>query len=317
MNFERNEMKLFSGSANVPLAEEIAEYLGMSLGHCDPFRFSDGEVNIKIDETVRGHDVFIIQPTSPPVNENLMELLVMIDAFRRASARTIAAVIPYFGYARQDRKARGRDPITAKLVANLITVAGITRIITLDLHAEQIQGFFDIPVDNLLSVPVFASHFQKNGIYHTDELVVVSPDIGGVKRASRFAEKLGLPLAIMDKRRPKDNIAEVVRLIGDVADKTALVFDDIIDTGRSLAEAAKLIREKGAKRIIACSTHGVFSGDAVELIQNTPEIEAVMATNSIQQKTLPEKFQIISVAKLLGEAIMRVRKNLSVSILFR
>jgi ribose-phosphate pyrophosphokinase len=246
-----------------------------------------------------------------------MELLVMIDAFRRASARTIAAVIPYFGYARQDRKARGRDPITAKLVANLITVAGITRIITLDLHAEQIQGFFDIPVDNLLSVPVFASHFQKNGIYHTDELVVVSPDIGGVKRASRFAEKLGLPLAIMDKRRPKDNIAEVVRLIGDVADKTALVFDDIIDTGRSLAEAAKLIREKGAKRIIACSTHGVFSGDAVELIQNTPEIEAVMATNSIQQKTLPEKFQIISVAKLLGEAIMRVRKNLSVSILFR
>ncbi len=317
MNYERNEMKLFSGSANYPLAERIAEYLGVGLGHCDPFRFADGEINIKIDETVRGHDVFIIQPTSPPVNENLMELLVMIDAFRRASARTIAAVIPYYGYARQDRKARGRDPITAKLVANLLTVAGISRIITLDLHAEQIQGFFDIPVDNLLSVPVFASHFQKDGAYHAEELVAVSPDIGGVKRASRFAEKLGLPLAIMDKRRPTDNIAEVVRLIGDVAGKTALVFDDIIDTGRSLVEAARMITTKGARRVIACSTHGVFSSDAVELVQKAPEVEAVLITDSIRQKTLPDKFQIISVARLLGEAIMRVRKNLSVSILFK
>lgn len=313
MPFTRNELKVFSGSANIALAKRIAEYMGLELGKMELGRFADGEVNIRIDETVRGHDVYIIQPTSPPVNENLMELLIMIDAFKRASARMVAVAMPYYGYARQDRKARGRDPISAKLVANLLTVAGADRIITIDLHAEQIQGFFDIPVDNLWSFPVFAERIKK---LEYGNIVVVSPDVGGVKRARKFAEKIGAPLAILDKRRPKDNVAEVMHVIGEVEGMTAILFDDIIDTGRSLVEGAKALLEEGAKRVIACATHAVLSQDAKERIMNSP-IEKVCVTDTIYHEELPEKFEVLTVAPLLGETIMRIRKNLSVSVLFR
>ncbi len=313
MPYFRNELKIFSGSANENLAKKIADYLGLELGSIELGRFADGEVNIRIGETVRGHDVFIIQSTSPPVNENLMELLIMIDAFKRASAERVAVVIPYYGYARQDRKAKGRDPISAKLVANLITVAGADRVITVDLHAEQIQGFFDIPVDNLWSFPVFSKKILQ---LEYEDITVVSPDVGGVKRARKFAEKIQSPLAILDKRRPKDNLAEVVHVIGDVRGRTAVIFDDIIDTARSLVEGAKVLMENGARHIIACATHGVLSKGAVERILESP-IEKVFITDTIYHENLPSKFEVLSVAPLLGEAIMRIRKNLSVSILFR
>jgi len=265
---------------------------------------------------VRGHDIFLIQPTSPPVNENLMELLIMIDAFKRASANTIAVVIPYYGYARQDRKAKGRDPISAKLVANLITVAGATRVLTVDLHAEQIQGFFDIPVDNLWSYPVFAEELLKRENIVPEETVVVSPDVGGVRRARRMAERLKTSLAILDKRRPSDNVAEVVNIIGEVKDKVVIMFDDIIDTAHSIVKGAEALKKAGAKKIIACATHGVFSDRALERIENSP-IDTVYITDTIYHENLPEKVKVISVANLIGEAIMRIRKHLSVSTLFR
>ncbi|PZC52471.1 ribose-phosphate pyrophosphokinase [Mesotoga sp. TolDC] len=315
MPYQTNEMKVFAGSASLPLAEKITQHLGIRLGDCRTKRFSDGEINLKIDETVRGHDIFIIQSTCSPANENLMELLIMIDAFRRASAHSIAAVIPYYGYARQDRKARGRDPITAKLVANLLTTSGASRLITIDLHAEQIQGFFDIPVDNLWSFPAFFKFFNQ-GRFDREEMAVISPDIGGVKRASKFAAKLGVPLAILDKRRPKDNVAEIVNIIGDVEGKTAIIFDDIIDTGRSLVEAAKMLRSNGAKKIFACATHGVLSGEATKIIAES-EIEKVFITDTIYHEDLPDNIMVLSIAPLLAEALTRVRKNLSVSILFR
>ncbi len=313
MPFFRNELKVFSGSANIPLAEKIADYLGLELGCVELGRFADGEINFRIGETVRGHDVFIIQPTSPPVNEHLMELLIMIDAFKRASAHKVAVVMPYYGYARQDRKARGRDPISAKLVANLLTVAGADRIITIDLHAEQIQGFFDIPVDNLWSFPVFAERIKE---FNYENLVVVSPDVGGVKRARKFAEKIGAPLAILDKRRPKDNVAEIMNVIGDVKGKVAVLFDDIIDTARSLVEGSKALVKAGAVKIIAAATHGILSEGAKDRIMDSP-IEKVYITDTIHHDDLPEKFEVLSVYKLLGETIMRIRKNLSVSALFR
>lgn len=315
MQITRNEMKIFTGNANKVLAERVASYIGMRLGEITVGRFADGEINVRIEETVRGHDVFVIQPTCPPVNENLMELLIMIDAFKRASANSIAVVIPYYGYARQDRKAKGRDPITAKLVANLLTVAGATRIMTVDLHAEQVQGFFDIPVDNLWSFPVFLEILRKEGLL-SEEAVIVSPDVGGVKRARQIAEKVGLPLAILDKRRPKDNVAEVLNIIGDVRDKTAIIVDDIVDTARSLVEGANAIKNAGAKRVVACITHPVLSSGAVERIQNSA-IEKIYISDTIYHQDLPEKFHVVSVAPLLGEAIIRVRKNLSVSILFK
>ncbi|AAD36695.1 ribose-phosphate pyrophosphokinase [Thermotoga maritima MSB8] len=311
-----NEMKVFSGNANRPLAEKIANYLNLQLGDCEVGRFADGEINVRINETVRGHDIFLIQPTSPPVNENLMELLIMIDAFKRASANTIAVVIPYYGYARQDRKAKGRDPISAKLVANLITVAGATRVLTVDLHAEQIQGFFDIPVDNLWSYPVFAEELLKRENIVPEETVVVSPDVGGVRRARRMAERLGTSLAILDKRRPSDNVAEVVNIIGEVEDKVVIMFDDIIDTAHSIVKGAEALKNAGAKRIIACATHGVFSDRALERIENS-SIDTVYITDTIYHENLPEKVKVISVANLIGEAIMRIRKHLSVSTLFR
>jgi ribose-phosphate pyrophosphokinase len=315
MQITKNEMKIFTGNANKVLAEKVASYIGMRLGDITVGRFADGEINVRIEETVRGHDVFVIQPTCPPVNENLMELLVMIDAFKRASANSIAVVIPYYGYARQDRKAKGRDPITAKLVANLITVAGATRVMTVDLHAEQVQGFFDIPVDNLWSFPVFLETLSKDGILN-DDAVIVSPDVGGVKRARQIAERVGLPLAILDKRRPKDNVAEILNIIGDVKDKTAIIVDDIVDTARSLVEGANAVKNAGAKRVIACITHPVLSSGAVERIENS-SIEKIYISDTIYHQSLPNRFHVVSVAPLLGEAIIRVRKNLSVSILFK
>ncbi|ACJ74889.1 ribose-phosphate pyrophosphokinase [Thermosipho africanus Ob7] len=315
MQIAKNEMKIFSGNANRELAIKVSEYIGTRLADCEVGRFADGEINVKIGETVRGHDTFIIQPTCPPVNENLMELLIMIDALKRASANSIAVVIPYYGYARQDRKAKGRDPITAKLVANLLTVAGATRVMTVDLHSEQIQGFFDIPLDNLWSFPIFAKKLKEDKIVD-DDYVIVSPDVGGVKRARQFAERLGGPLAILDKRRPKDNVAEILNIIGEVEGKTAIIVDDIADTARSLVNAAKAIKEKGAKRVIACITHPVLSDGAIERIQNS-EIEKIYISDSISHSNLPDKFSVVSLAPLLGEAIVRVRKNLSISILFR
>ncbi|MDM7321666.1 MAG: ribose-phosphate pyrophosphokinase, partial [Fervidobacterium sp.] len=288
MQITRNEMKIFTGNANKVLAEKVASYIGMRLGDITVGRFADGEINVRIEETVRGHDVFVIQPTCPPVNENLMELLVMIDAFKRASANSIAVVIPYYGYARQDRKAKGRDPITAKLVANLLTVAGATRVMTVDLHAEQVQGFFDIPVDNLWSFPVFLETLSKDGILN-DDAVIVSPDVGGVKRARQIAERVGLPLAILDKRRPKDNVAEILNIIGDVKDKTAIIVDYIVDTARSLVEGANAVKNAGAKRVIACITHPVLSSGAVERIENS-SIEKIYISDTIYHQSLPNKF---------------------------
>lgn len=316
MPFSKNELKIFSGNSNRILAEKVAKHVGIKLGDCDVGRFADGEINVRINETVRGHDVFIIQSTSPPVNENLMELLILIDAFKRASANTVAVVIPYYGYARQDRKARGRDPISAKLVANLLTVAGATRILTVDLHAEQIQGFFDIPVDNLWSFPVFVEALKKCDDLRNEDIVIVSPDVGGVRRARRMAEKLSTPLAILDKRRPKDNVAEIVNVIGDVREKVAILFDDIIDTAGSLVRGAEALKDMGAKRIIACATHGIFSNGALDRIENSV-IEKVYITDTIYHKNLPDKIKVLSIAPLLGEAIMRIRRNLSISILFR
>ncbi|HOJ94356.1 ribose-phosphate pyrophosphokinase [Fervidobacterium sp. 2310opik-2] len=315
MQITRNEMKIFTGNANRVLAEKVASYIGMRLGDITVGRFADGEINVRIEETVRGHDVFLIQPTCPPVNENLMELLIMIDALKRASANSVAVVIPYYGYARQDRKAKGRDPITAKLVANLLTVAGATRVMTVDLHAEQVQGFFDIPVDNLWSFPVFLEELKKDGLLN-DDAVIVSPDVGGVKRARQIAEKVGLPLAILDKRRPKDNVAEILNIIGDVKGKTAIIVDDIVDTARSLVEGANAVKNAGAKRVVACITHPVLSSGAPERIENS-SIEKIYISDTIYHQSLPQKFKVVSVAPLLGEAIIRVRKNLSVSILFK
>jgi len=315
MSFNDREMKIFSGSSNVGLAKKISENLGVPLGNCQFSTFSDGEINIKINETVRGRHVFIMQSTCNPVNDNLMELFIAVDAFKRASAKSINAIIPYYGYARQDRKARGRDPITAKLVANLLTEAGLSRVLTTDLHSEQIQGFFDIPLDNLYSFPVF-SDYILNSFVCTENCVVVSPDIGGVKRANKFATKLGVPLAILDKRRPKDNFVEIVNVIGDLRKvKTAIFFDDIIDTGRSLVEGAGIIKKKGIEKIYCCATHGVLSGKAKELIQNSV-IDGVFITDTIPHAELPDKFYVVSLAELLSEAISRVYNNESISIMF-
>ena len=274
-----NEIKLFSGNSNRELAKAIAKKLNTELGDIEACTFSDGEINVHIAETVRGRDLFIIQSTCSPVNDNLMELLIMIDAAKRASAGRITAVIPYFGYARQDRKARSRDPITAKLVANLITAAGADRVLTMDLHADQIQGFFDIPVDNLLGGPTLYSYFAaQNNID-----VVVAPDLGSVKRSRKVAEKFGVPLAIIDKRRPKANVCEVMNIIGDVKDKTCVIVDDMVDTAGTLCNAANaLVTKGGAKAVYAGATHGVLSGPAYERIEASP-IQEMVFLNTIPQ----------------------------------
>ncbi|TYO96979.1 ribose-phosphate diphosphokinase [Desulfallas thermosapovorans] len=310
----RQRLKIFTGNANAALAEEIAHYLGVSVGAAKVTRFSDGEIQVKINESVRGADVFIIQPTCEPVNEHLMELLVMVDAVRRASARRITAVTPYYGYARQDRKARARDPITAKLVANLITASGARRVITMDLHAGQIQGFFDIPVDHLPGVPLLAQYFMQRKV---DNVVVVSPDLGGVQRARDLAERIGAPIAIIDKRRPEPNVAEIMNIIGDISGKNVIMIDDIIDTAGTITQAAAALKKWGAGDIFVCCTHPVLSGPAVERLAGAP-IREVLVTNTIPlpESKVIDKIKILSVAPLLGEAIIRIHEDLSVSKLF-
>ncbi len=310
-----SNLRLFSGSANKELANEIATCMGETLGDVKLKRFSDGEVNFQILENVRGKDVFIIQPTCPPGNENIMELLVMIDAFKRSSARRITAVIPYYGYARQDRKEKPRVPISAKLVGDLLMTAGADRLVTLDLHAGQIQGFFNIPVDHLYARPVILEYLASQP--QMDRLTVVSPDAGGVERARAYAKRLNAPLAIIDKRRVDDNVAEVMHIVGDVRDRNTVVVDDLIDTAGSIVRAGEALRREGANRILVAATHAVLSGPAIERIASS-EIESVIVTNTIPlrpEKAIP-KIQVLSVAKLLGEAIKSVHKETSVSRLF-
>lgn len=307
-------LKLFSGNANIALAEEIAQYLGLYVGAAKVGRFSDGEIQVTIDESVRGADVFILQPTCPPVNEHLMELLIMMDAVSRASSARINAVIPYYGYGRQDRKTRARDPITAKMVANLITVTGAARVVTMDMHAGQIQGFYDIPVDHLPGVPILAEYFKDKGL---EDVVVVSPDVGGVTRARDFAERIGASIAIIDKRRPEPNVTEVMHVIGQVKNKTVIMIDDIIDTAGTITQGAEVMIAHGAKEVYACATHAVFSGPAVERLANSPFKEVVI-TNTIPlppEKNI-DKIRVLSVAPLIGEAIIRIHEDLSVSKLF-
>ena len=298
-----NEIKLFSGNSNRALAEAIAKKLNTELGEVEVCTFSDGEINVHIAETVRGRDVFIIQSTSSPVNDHLMELLIMIDAAKRASAGRITAVIPYFGYARQDRKARSRDPITAKLVANLLTKAGADRVLTMDLHAEQIQGFFDIPVDNLLGGPTLYNYFAKQK--NID--VVVAPDLGSVKRSRKVAEKLGVPIAIIDKRRPKANVMEVMSIIGDVQGKRCLMVDDMIDTAGTICQGAKAIKDAGATEVYAGCTHAVLSGPAIERLHGSAIDKLVLLdTIPLPEEKKLEKFEVLSVADLFAAAIENV-----------
>jgi ribose-phosphate pyrophosphokinase len=308
-------IKLFSGTANKPLAEEIAGYLGIPLGDAAVSAFADGEIQVQINENVRGADVFLLQPTCNPVNHNLMELLLMMDALKRASAKRITVVIPYYGYARQDRKVLPRVPISAKLVADLITTAGADRVLTIDLHVGQIQGFFDIPVDHLYAAPVISDYIGEK---YANKTVIVSPDAGGVERARAFAKRLGASLAIIDKRRERANISEVMNVIGDVKGKNAILLDDMIDTAGTITKAVSAIKEKGAKRIIAACTHAVLSGPAIERINNS-ELEEVIVTNTIntanKQKQC-KKLTVLSVSPLLGEAIKRINEETSVSSLF-
>lgn len=316
MGKSESHLKLYSLSSNEPLAEKIANYLGVELGKLAVNRFSDGEIAISIEESIRGDHVFIVQSTSYPTNDNLMEMLIMIDALRRASAKTITAVIPYYGYARQDRKAKPREPITAKLVANLLTQAGADRIVALDLHAAQIQGFFDIPMDHLLGAPLLASWFIDRKLMGED-VVVVSPDHGGATRARKLAEFLEAPIAIVDKRRPKPNVSEVMNIIGEVNGKTAIIIDDMIDTAGTITNAAQAILDRGAKEVYVCATHGVFSPPAIERLEESV-IEKVVVTDSIylpEEKRI-DKIELISVSELIGQAIERIYEERSVSPLF-
>ena len=313
------DIKIFSGNSNPKLALDICKKLGTQMGNAEVGTFSDGEKSVSIYETVRGSDVFVVQSTCSPVNDNLMELLIMIDAMRRASAGRVTAVIPYFGYARQDRKTKPRDPISAKLVANLITRAGADRVLTMDLHANQIQGFFDIPVDNLLGSPIFVNHFMTKYADCHQEVMVVSPDVGSVARARAFAQKLGMPLAIVDKRRQKANSSEVMNIIGDVTDKHVILLDDMVDTGGSLCHAAKALVDIGkAKSVTACATHGLLSGPAIQRIADSV-IDEVVFLDTIPPKAgvaACEKIRYISVAHMFAEAISHIYEETSVSRLF-
>ena len=310
-------IKIFAANASRELAKKIAEYLGTTLGNSQVGSFSDGEIFVNINETVRGSDVFVVQSTSNPVNDNLMELLIMIDAFKRASAGRITAVIPYFGYARQDRKAKARDPISSKLVANLIAKAGADRVLTMDLHAPQIQGFFDIPVDHLLGVPVLAKYFKNEFKSILSDTVVVSPDLGSVTRARNFAQRLDVPIAIIDKRRPKANVSEVMNIIGDIKDKNVILVDDMIDTAGTIVHGAEALKERGAKSVYACCTHGVLSGPAIERISGSC-IEQLVMLDTIPQPKEKKigKIKLLSIAPIFGEAIERVYEEVSVSPLF-
>lgn len=313
-DYRNSELKVFSLNSNPALAEEIANNIGIELGKCTVTTFSDGEVQINIDESIRGCDVYVVQSTSAPVNQHLMELLIMIDALKRASANSINIVMPYYGYARQDRKARAREPITAKLVANLLQTAGADRVIMMDLHAPQIQGFFDIPIDNLVGVPTLTDYFEKKNL---DDIVVVSPDHGGVTRARKMADRLEAPIAIIDKRRPLPNVAEVMNIVGNIEGKTAILIDDIIDTAGTITLAANALVENGAKEVFACCTHPVLSGPAMKRIDDS-EIKELVVTNTIPlgDDKKSEKVTPLSVAPLISEAIIRVHERQSVSILF-
>lgn len=314
MELLRGGIQIFSGNANLKLAKNICKELDMPTGSCEVGSFSDGEIFVNIDETARGSDVYIVQPTCSPVNDNLMELLILIDAFKRASAGRINAVIPYYGYARQDRKTKAREPITAKLVADLLTRAGADRVITMDLHAGQIQGFFDIPVDHLSSIPILAEYFKS---IVDEDTVIVSPDLGGVTRARNFAHILDLPIAIIEKRRPKANVAEVMNVIGDIDGKNVIIVDDIIDTAGTITEAAGALKEFGAKKVYACATHGVLSGPAIERIKNSVLEEFIITdTIPLDESSQIDKISVVSVAPIFAKAIKRIHGNESVSILF-
>lgn len=313
---EINHLKIFTGNANPELAKKICEYLSIQLGNAYVGRFPDGEIDLKVNEDVRGADVFLIQPTCPPVNENLSELLIFIDCLKRASAARITAVLPYYGYARKDRKDEGRVPITAKLVANLITQAGADRALTMDLHAAQIQGFFDIPVDHLLAFPVLSKYFEK---LKSEDLVVVSPDVGGIKLARNYSKKMGIKMAIVDKRRIGPEETQIGFVIGDVNGKDVIVIDDLIATGGSIVQAANVLKEKGAKDIYVGTTHPVFCGTAIEKLCAAP-IKEIIVTDTIplseKAKCFDDRIKVLSISGLLGEAIMRIHRHESVSSLF-
>jgi ribose-phosphate pyrophosphokinase len=313
---DNNRLKLFSGSANVELSREVARYLGIDLGPMVRKRFADGELYVQIQESIRGCDVYLIQPTCNPVNDHLMELLIMVDACRRASARQVTAVVPYYGYARADRKTAGRESITAKLVANLIAKAGASRVLAIDLHSAQIQGYFDIPCDHVYGTPVLIDYISSKNL---TDLVVVSPDVGGVARARAFAKKLNdAPLAIIDKRRQAHNVAEVMNVVGDVRGKTAVLVDDMIDTAGTICEGARLLKREGARQVYACATHPVFSPPAIERL-SSGLFEEVIVTNTIPMAADREfeQLTVLSMANLLGEAIWRIHEESSVSSMFR
>ena len=320
MNVHGKDIKIFSGNAYPKAAEEIAKSLGLPLGKCTVGHFADGEVCVSLEESVRGSDVFIVQSTCNPVNDNLMELIIMMDAFKRASAGRITAVIPYFGYARQDRKAKARDPISAKVVANMLVAAGADRVLTMDLHASQIQGFFDIPVDHLMGAPILTPYFQPIVHHHEDEYVAVSPDHGSVNRVRKFAEKLDIPLAIIDKRRPKANVSEVMNIIGDVRGKKCIILDDMVDTAGTLCNAAKaLIEVGGAKSVTACATHGPLSGPAIQRIKDSVLEELVLLDTipiSDKKREACGKITVLPVAPVFAEAIERIYGDRPVSPLF-
>ena len=310
------DIKIFSGNSNPELARDIAGILGIDVGHGVATKFSDGEISVNINETVRGSDVFVVQSTCSPVNDNLMELLIMIDAFKRASAGRITAVLPYFGYARQDRKAKPRDPITAKLVADLLTAAGADRVLTMDLHAAQIQGFFNIPVDHLLGSSVLCPYFEER-YAGNENLVIVSPDLGSVTRARFYAQKLDAPIAIIDKRRPKANVSEVMNIIGEVDGKDVILLDDMIDTAGTIANAAKALKERGANSIVAACTHAVLSGPAIERLTEAPIDELIcLDTIKLVGDKKFDKVKVLSVAPVFAEAIERIYEDISVSPLF-
>ena len=318
MNFHGKDIKIFTCNSNRPVAKQIAECLGLPLGKSDVSTFSDGEIAVSMHESVRGSDVFIVQSTCSPVNNNIMELLIMIDACKRASAARITAVVPYMGYARQDRKAKARDPISAKLVADLITTAGADRVLTMDLHAPQIQGFFNIPVDHLLGMPILAPYFKQKIGCGNDGFVAVSPDLGSVTRVRNFAQRIDVPIAIIDKRRQRANVSEVMNIIGDVKGKAVILTDDMIDTAGTLCNAAAAVIEKGgAKEVYACATHGVLSGPAIERIQNSPIKELVLLdTIQLPEEKLIDKIKILPVAPVFAEAIARIYTDKPVSTLF-
>ncbi len=310
-------IKIFCGNASKELAADIADIMGVKVGKASVGKFSDGEISVDIGETVRGDDVFVVQSTNSPVNDNLLELLIMIDAFKRASAGRITAVIPYYGYARQDRKAKARDPITAKLVADLIYTAGADRVLTMDLHAAQIQGYFNIPVDNLEGAPILANYFIEKGFHKRDDIVIVSPDLGSVARSRKFADRLNCEIAIIDKRRPKANVCEVMNIIGDVKDKTVILLDDMIDTAGTITNGANALVEYGAKEVFACCSHAVLSGPAIERIQNSAIEKLIMLdTIAIDEEKLIDKFEFLSIGALFAEAIRRIYDDESVSKLF-